>query len=363
MSRAVARPDIRRPEAVDAAWLTAALQGAGVDAVVAGCEMRPVGSGQMGDTVRFRLTYARGAEGAPATVVGKFAAADPASFQTGVQTGNYVREVMFYRHLAQSALISVPHCYFADVDAEGGQFVLLLEDLAPAEQGDQLKGVGLEQARLVMDEAAKLHGSHWGDPALDELPWIWASKAAPIAQSSPQVVQATWRGFRERYDGRLSERVVRVGERFAERIESYRSLPQGPRCLTHYDFRPDNMMFATAAGGRPVTVVDWQSAAYAAGAADVAYFLAGALRPEVRRAHEAELLSRYHDRLLRLGVKDYDVQALQRDYAVGGFRLLMTAFLAGMGVKQTPRGDEMFIQMSTSAAEHILDNDALSFLD
>ena len=42
-------------------------------------------------------------------------------------------------------------------------------------------------------------------------------------------------------------------------------------------------MFASAAGGYPVTTLDWQSFAYGEGATDVAYFLAGALSPDVRR--------------------------------------------------------------------------------
>ena len=86
-----AAPDIRRPEAVDAAWLTRALQAGGVDAVVESFTAKPVGTGQIGDSVRFALTYARGGETAPASVVGKFPSADPTSFATGVALGNYVR--------------------------------------------------------------------------------------------------------------------------------------------------------------------------------------------------------------------------------------------------------------------------------
>jgi hypothetical protein len=355
-------PEIRSPEAVDAAWLTQALQAAGVDAVVADVAARPVGTGQSADAVRFSLTYARGGEDAPATLIGKFPAADPDSFATSVKAGNYRREILFYQRLAASALVSLPRCYMAEDDEESGRFVLLLEDLAPAEQGDQLRGVSLDQALLVMDEAAKLHASHWEDDAVDDLPWIWASRAAPQRQASPEVAQAGWRIFRDRYAERLAPHVVEVGDRFVHNLAAYRALRPAARCLAHYDFRPDNMMFATPAGGRPVTVLDWQSLGYASGAIDVAYFLAGALPREVRRAHEPELLARYHAGLTRLGVKGYDARMLQQDYAVGGFRLLLTAFLAGIGVKQTPRGDEMFVQMASSAAEHVLDNDALSYL-
>ena len=56
------------------------------------------------------------AEGAPASLVGKFPAANDESRQTGVMLGNYVREVNFYRHLAGKALVQTPRCWFTDCD-------------------------------------------------------------------------------------------------------------------------------------------------------------------------------------------------------------------------------------------------------
>ncbi|MGH6910199.1 MAG: phosphotransferase, partial [Phenylobacterium sp.] len=351
-------PDIRRPGAVDADWLTRALQGAGVDAVVESFTAKAVGTGQIGDSVRFALKYARGGDDAPGSLVGKFPSADPDSFGTGVMLGNYHREVMFYRHLADGALIRTPKCLFADVADEGGEFVLLMEDLAPAMPGDQLKGVSLEQARLVIDEAAKLHASHWADEGLDELPWVSGSRAAPPSQVTPELVQALWAGFRARYAERLQPDWIEIGERIAGRFGALAEGNAGPRCLTHNDFRPDNMMFATDAGGHPVTTLDWQSFAYGNGATDVAYFLSGAISPELRRRNEKELLDRYYAGLRLHGVQDYGRDDLARDYGRGGFLLFMTAFFAAMVVKQTARGDDMFMQMMGGASQQILDHDA-----
>ena len=356
------KPDIRRPEAIDAAWLTAALQGAGVDAVVDRFTARPIGTGQIGDSVRFALTYGRGGESAPASIVGKFPSADPQSFGTGVALGNYHREVMFYRHLAAGALIHTPKCLLADVEESSGEFVLLMEDLAPAEQGDQLKGVSLDQARLVIDEAAKLHASHWNDAGLDDLPWVSGSKAAPPSAANNDAVKMLWGGFRARYGDRLSAESVEVGERLSGRFGAMAEMQTGPRCLTHNDFRPDNMMFATAAGGYPVTTLDWQSFAYGEGATDVAYFLAGALPPEVRRQAEPELLDRYLSGLRAHGVTGYSAADLAQGYGRGAFLLFLTAFFASMIVKQTDRGDEMFLQMISSSTQHIVDHNALAQL-
>jgi len=356
------KPDIRRPGAVDAAWLTAVLQEAGVDAVVSGFEAKNVGTGQIGESVRFRLRYERDAEGAPRSLVGKFPSPDDTSRGTGIMLGNYLREVRFYRQLAPRALVQTPRCWFTDTDETGGEFVLMMEDLAPAEQGDQLKGVTLDQARLVVEQAARLHASFWGDEGLDELPWVQGSKAAPVSAVTPELVTGLWQGFRLRYADRLKPHWIEVGEALTSRWSEFGERERGPRTLAHHDFRPDNMMFGTPAGGHPVTVLDWQSFSHADGATDVAYFLAGALTPQVRRAHEPELLSLYLAELTRLGVTGYTMDDLRRDYGVGAFQLFLTAFFASMVVIQTPRGDEMFMQMLGSAADHILDHDALKAL-
>ncbi|HVN00474.1 MAG TPA: phosphotransferase [Caulobacteraceae bacterium] len=356
------RPDIRPPGAIDAAWLGAVLRAGGVDAVVDRFTAKAIGTGQIGDSVRFELTYAGAPAGAPASLVGKFPSAGAESRATGVRLGNYLREVRFYQQLAPTARISTPRCWFADVDEAGADFVLMMEDLAPAEPGDQLKGVSLDQARLVMVEAAKLHASHWGDDGLDALPWVSGSKAAPASAATNEAVTMLWQAFRARYAARLAPAWAEVGDRLTANFDRIGVLREGPRCLTHNDFRPDNMMFASARGGRPVTVLDWQSFAYGVGATDVAYFLAGALPAETRRTAEPELLALYHQTLVAEGVTGYGADQLAADYAHGGYLLFLTAFFAAMIVTQTARGDDMFIQMLSSAAEHMLEHGALDGL-
>jgi hypothetical protein len=353
-------PDIRRPGDVDAEWLTAVLQQGGVDAVVGRFTARNVGTGQIGESVRFALEYARAGDDAPASIVGKFPASGDESRQTGVALGNYIREVRFYQQLAPTALIRTPRCYFTDVDEATSEFVLMMEDLAPAEQGDQLAGVSLDQARLAVVEAAKLHASHWDDAALDALPWVSGSKAAPPSAANSGSVDLLWQGFRQRYGPRLSPHWIDAGERLTAGFGDLATQHDGPRCLTHNDYRPDNMMFASARGGHPLTVLDWQSFAYGAGPTDVAYFLAGTLPAQVRRAHEPELLELYHSTLTGLGVTGYAMADLKRHYGQGGYLLFLTAFFAAMIVTQTERGDEMFLRMLGGAADHMQDHGAFA---
>jgi hypothetical protein len=353
------RPDIRPAQAIDAEWLTVVLEEGGVDAVVDRITARRIGTGQIGDSVRFEIGYAHAPIDAPTSLVGKFPAAGEESRATGVRLGNYLREVRFYQELAPIARIRTPRTWYAEVDEATHDFVLMMDDLAPAEPGDQLKGVTLEQARRVIVEAAKLHASHWGDERLDTLPWVSGSSASPPSAATDETVAMLWQAFKARYGKRLRPEWVDVGDWLAANFSRIASPREGTRCLTHNDFRPDNMMFASDRGGAPVTVLDWQSFAYGVGATDVAYFLSGALPREARRKAEPELLALYHRTLIAEGVSGYGEDELARDYARGGYLLFLTAFFAAMIVTQTSRGDDMFIQMLGSAAQHMLDHDAL----
>jgi hypothetical protein len=353
---------IVRPEHITPEWLTSVLRAGGVNAKVRDFTRKRVGTGQIGQSVRFTLEYEDATPGAPISLVGKFPADEEESRNTGIVLGNYIREVNFYKHLAKSALISTPKCYFTDVDLATSEFVLMMEDLAPAEQGDQLKGCSLDQARLAVKEAANLHASHWNDPRIEDLAWVSGTRVAGLRGSAdPNAMTALWSSFCARYGDRLSADAKKVGGALVENYGAYDSYYAGPKSLVHIDYRPDNMMFASARGGKPLTVLDWQSLAFGCGVTDVAYFLSGALDRETRARLEKDLLREYHERMRILGV-DYGFESLWRDYRSRAFALYLVAFYASMIVTQTPRGDDMFMQMITSATNQVLDLDALEFL-
>lgn len=342
-------------------WMTGVLRGAGHDATVAALSGKRVGTGQVGESVRFTLNYRGDAKGAPATVVGKFPSPDPDSRATGVNFGNYIREVNFYRQLAGNAGVTTPVCLHADVDPATSDFVLIMEDLAPAVPGDQMRGTTLAETRLVLAEAAKLHASHWNDRAMDEIPWLFETKAAPERTANDLIV-ALWQGFRDRYGARIPADCIEIGEAITRNYDYFKKGYRGPRCLIHNDFRPDNMMFGTAEGGYPVAVVDWQSIGFGCCMADVSYFMSGALKREERLAHEKDLLTGYHRTLEERGVAGYAIEEMWQHYALYSFSLFNMAFTASMIVERTPRGDDMFFQMLRGGADHVLDTGAMSLL-
>ncbi len=354
-------PDIREWKNIDAQWLTAALAADGIDAKVKSFSAKPVGTGQIGDCVRFDLNYEKPVPGAPASIVGKFPSAGEESRATGKLLLNYYREVKFYQHLQANAGIATPHCYFTDVNEETHDFVLMMEDMAPAEQGDQLVGTSLEDTKAVIAEAAKLHGAYWNDDRLDSHAWVMETSNAP--EPIPQeLFEAMWHEFVKRYGDRVTPAACVIGSALSSNMDAYGEMRSGPRSLIHSDFRPDNMLFSTSEGGKPVTIVDWQSFAYGPPAADIGYFIAGALDADLRRAHEAELLDLYASKLAEHGAGDYAPDMLRRHYVIGAYQHFITAYFAAMMVTQTQRGDDMFFRMLNGAVDLINDHNAQEML-
>ena len=118
-------------------WLTQALAGVLDGAAVADVSLTPVGTGQMCDSVRLRLTYGGPVPpGAPPSVIAKLPAADAQSRATGLSLRSYETEVRFYQQLAPHLPVRTPRVFHADVEPGTADFVLLLEDLAPARQGE-----------------------------------------------------------------------------------------------------------------------------------------------------------------------------------------------------------------------------------
>ncbi|MCW1382100.1 ecdysteroid 22-kinase family protein [Novosphingobium sp. KCTC 2891] len=352
---------VPRPHDIDAAWLTDILAGQGHDWDIAGFTMESVGTGQLGDTLRLTLRY--GARQGPETIVGKFAAESQDSRDAAAANNLYAREVGFYRDLAGRARISTAACYGAAL-ADDGSFVLLLEDCAPARTGDQIAGITAAQANASMVEAARLHAAFWDRGDAPELAWLDTGEqgAPPLSQPfyPAEALRGAWPEFRDRHADNLTAEMIRVCDRFCERYEGYNAAPSRPRCVTHNDYRPDNMLFL---GDESLKVVDWQSAALGFNAVDVSYLIGGAFAPGVRRDAEAGLLGAYHDELLRQGVTGYARADFEEDYRRFTFAGINVAVCAAMSVQRTERGDRLFLTMLDRHVSHVVDTGALAILD
>ena len=352
-----------RPDEVDAGWLTAVLRRSGAlsgGAVVA-ARGEQIGTGQVGANYRYHLRYDGGT--GPATIVVKVASRDPESRAAGIATLTYEREVGFYTTLAGTVDVRRPRCHFAAVEPGTADVVIVLDDLAPARQGDQIAGCDLATTRAAVTEAARLHGPRWGDRSLDAVPWL-SRRSGPRADELVEAYPALWAGFADRYGDRLGDEARHVGLRLVDGLGPWLAgAGDLPATLTHGDFRLDNLMIDVGADGSvTVTVVDWQTCGHGSGPADVAYFVGAGLLPAARRRHETELVEAYVEALAAYPGVDVDparVWSGYRRHAFGGF---LMAVAASMIVGRTDRGDDMFMAMANRHAVQAVELDSEEFL-
>ena len=348
------------PDAITADWLTDRLRSAGVidDQAVTHFTWVPIGTGQVGDSARLTLHYDRPGKG-PASVAGKFPAADATSRHTAASLQLYSKEVGFYRDLRHLVDVRVPVPYVAEVDETGADFVLIFEDLAPARGGNQLHSCSAADARAGMVQAAALHAPSWENPAIVDLPWLTLPQE--VVDHIRNLYDGAQAIFRERYKDSLEPEYMALCEQLNEARVLWYGRDPGARCLIHGDFRLDNMLFEIHSGAEPIAVLDWQTTGVGNGLTDIGYFLGTGIGDALRRAHEGELLDLYCAEMTARGVP-LTRDGVWRDYVLGSLHGVSTAVFSAAFVERTARGDENFLSMARGGCALALQHGALDLL-
>ena len=331
-------------------------------AEVTASDPKRIGEGQVGMNLRYTLSS--GAGHVPQSVVVKMASPDPTSRATGISLRNYEREVKFYNELVDTLDVRSPKCWFADWHEATGDIAIVLEDMAPCEQGDQIRACGIDHARLAVDQLVKMQGPRWNDDSLASIDWLQRRDASDVDRLSGLIAMVK-PGFLAVYRDAINDQIGPEGldfvETMAAHIEGYVRGKGEAFSVTHGDYRLDNLLFATEAGGVPCAVVDWQTPGHGNGIADLAYFIGAGLLPDDRRRHEWELVERYIAGIESYGHEvDHDwVKHHYRREAISG---VIMAVVASQIVGRTERGDKMFEVMATRHILQGLENGALSLL-
>lgn len=322
-------------------------------------DVQRIGDGLVG--MNLRIALSSDDESVPHSVVVKLPSPDETSRATGAALRNYERESKFYNEIAPTVDIHVPTCFHAEWRASDHDFAIVLEDLAPAEQGNQIHGCTVDIAERAVLELARLHGPRWDDPALADVDWL--NRRGP---DDAPMLGAMWGmvfpNFMATYGKYLSPEATALVERFGGRLVEWVEGRDGPLTVTHGDYRLDNLMFASEAGGAPITAVDWQTPGHGPALADVSYFLGAGPLPEDRRIIERDLVAQYTAALRA----DYQVQ-IDDDWAFTQYRreafggVVMTV-IASQIVGGTERSEAMFAAMGTRHLQHALDLDSESLI-
>ena len=348
------------PAAVDAAWMTEALERAGVagGATVTDLHLEGlIGTGQMGRNARYRLTWDE-PDGRPASVVGKFPTDDPTGRATGFDHDTYLKEYRFYTEIQPTVTVRVPIVWFAEFDAPAQSFVFIMEDLCDSQQGDQFRGLTPDEAALGVEQAVGFHAPRWGD---DSLIGLLGESSEETAAKLQTLYGATMEGTIKRLGPNLDGDVIELVRDFAPLVERWTHGLGTPWTLAHMDYRPDNFLFAAGPGAPPLVVVDWQTITYGLGSHDLAYMIGGSFEPEQRAAVERALVDDYGDRMRAAGI-DYDADSCWRDYRLSSLWGVIMSVIATMLAEETERGNRMLTTMLQRHARHALDVEALALL-
>lgn len=331
-----------KPADVTPEWLTAALSDGRSQVGITAVDVAAIGTGQTGATYRVAVTYAHPQPDLPPTFVVKLPSQDDA-VRERVALG-YRSEHAFYTTMADRVAVPMPTCYCCQIGTDGSDFALLLSDMSPAEQGDQLAGCTEAEARLAVQALAGLHGPTWCDPALDGMAGV----------VMPRLDAEGAKGFGDIATMAADITIDKLGSRMvAEDRETLSAamsrvnpwlLAAGSRyALLHGDYRLDNLLFDP--GRTVVSVVDWQTLGVGLPARDLAYFTATSLQPDARAASERRLVEIYHEALLSHGVQDYDLELCWDDYRLAVVQAPLITCLGFAFASSTERGDEMVLTM------------------
>lgn len=348
------------PTLVTSEWLTQVLNKNGYDARVQSFEYKQIGTGQMARCFRFSMEV-EGDPDTPKSLIGKFNSADPATRDRAAEGGAYAAELNFYSELAPNFEIATPRCFCAEIDESGRDFTLLLEDMSPAVQGDQLKGCSLAVAEQAVDQLATLHATTWNDETLQGASWLPSLKSH--LEMSRDGLKVCAPEFIKRMNSLLEPDVLALVDRMANNFDKLTPLiEQHSGAVIHYDYRADNLLINEAVQPPEVTAVDWQTLAFGSPLLDVAYFIGASLPTESRRKNEMDLLKRYYDQLCSNGVADFVWDDCLQQYQLGSFSGLTMAVNAFVFVEETERGTKMFTTMAKRHAQQIIDLGADKFL-
>ncbi len=351
-------------------WLTEVLRqsGAITNASVTSHATKIIGEGVgfMGELARVSLQYDTPEPGAPAVVIAKFPAAAPENRDVAMYFHFYEREVGFYQHIAEQVQLRTPRCYFSAFEPSNGDYVLLLEDLAPAVVGDQVAGCSVEHARLAMRELARFQAKWWNSAELEALDWMPKTNVEWQVAAVEQGYADGLEPFCEFAAEFLTPQLREVAKRLGKSIRTVMNnmADDMPTTMMHGDYRLDNMFFASPQGGPEFAVIDWQIANCGGGVFDVAYFVSGTLAPEERKSREHEIVKLYHDTLVENGVAGYSFDQCWQDYRLSTLFLLAYSVIgAGSIDLSNERGVELFKKITSGTLAAIRDLKSYELMD
>ena len=314
-------------------WLTEALclTETSLDIVVTSLRIEPIAElSCAGQLARLYFSFNQSQLTLPNTLVVKLHAPDePLRAKTRPFTPDK-REILFYQHLADEIPLRIPHCYYSAMNVADGKYVRILEDLAPAKVGNQIRGSTAEETAPALRAIAGFHAHCWQNEKLEGFDWLSGSPtdSDSIARWVLDQYQNAFPIFVSKAGVLLTDAAKAFGEQLPDKLTDKLQFGKPPRTLVHGDFRLENVFFGASLGKQGFAVIDWQDISRGEGVWDVAWFIGGCLQvTSNRQVEEQQLLKIYHETLKANGVNGYTFKACWEDYRLAMSRYFVQAVL------------------------------------
>ena len=200
-------------------------------------------------------------------------------------------EARFYQNIAHAVPLERPTLLAAQSRLGSGA-TLVFSDLAESSAlpGRPEDALTLDQAIAVVEKLGHFHAFFWEIHTDKNYRWL----GSPVRRiedllGSVMAVPLMKCGLGKAGDlvpPSLHQSALRYARR---RRQVMRFLNNAPQTLIHRDCHPGNFFWNQDQPG----FLDWQMVRIGEGMADIAYFLATSLEPELRREHERALLNQY----------------------------------------------------------------------
>ncbi|WP_299569473.1 phosphotransferase [uncultured Williamsia sp.] len=198
------------------------------------------------------------------------------------------REHRLYAGVADLSL-PVATCRANRLDIDSRVFWLVLEDVGPADYGDDLAGPTFSTTFLTMAALATIHRAV--GPQGPRPDWV-----DPLHVPDRTGLGDDYVRFVERYGERIDPVHLSLANQVVSSIGTLtdHAARLGAQAgLVHGDFRFGNLVLGRHGSGHALVVTNWSHVSWGPRVVDLASFLAMSLSPEIRRRNYDELLHRY----------------------------------------------------------------------
>lgn len=332
---------IQHPNQLNLAWVRQIIKRHNIHARVTDFAINSIDSGT---TTRLRLTVQHDAAQLPHHWFVKLPSLAWRAKAITALPRLLAMEIRFYRELAPITPVPLAFC----LAAQGSTLVLADVTEINARAGDVCDALDVNQAMDVIEQLAKLHAYFWHKTQC--YTWLAGSvRRLEDLLGTALAIPLMHRGLRLAGDNVPANLHAPALYYARQRRRVMRFLHDAPQTIVHHDCHAGNLFWHNEQG---VGFLDWQLLRSGEGIGDVAYFLATAVPPELRRQYELEFIARYAQTLAIYGISTDSKHLLSRYRAHLPYALeAMLVTLAVGGMMNESSNLELIRRTATAVSE------------